>query len=45
MLGRSLASSVEVRSQMAASCSKLLHLKDKVLRSLSGQMEKVGRRQ
>jgi hypothetical protein len=45
MLGRSLASSVEVRTQMAASCLKLRHLEDQVLKQLTALMENVGRRQ
>jgi hypothetical protein len=45
MLGHCLASSVEVRTQMAASYLKLRHLKGKVLKQLTALMEKVGRRQ
>jgi hypothetical protein len=45
MLGCSLASSVEVRTQMAASCLKLRHLGDKALTQLTALLEKVGRRQ
>jgi hypothetical protein len=45
MLCCSIASSVEVRTQMAASCLNLCHLKDTVSTQLTALMEKVGRRQ
>ena len=44
MVGHSLACIVEVRTQMAASCLKLRHLKGKVLTQLTALMEKVGRK-